>query len=221
MRRYAFTPTTPLSLKILTLELINCPNYTTNIGYKAQLSNKFDNSSAYSLALGVSKTSTDLEKNRDGSSLGHPQMTGAGGLLGDHNECWVAGFLSEVSSYLQRLNYGLLREGLSLENQKGIKSLIIRTDSMIAPKLIEENINNHASSSFIDDCRLLIGGLENHQGKHVYYKANFCAYLARMGANSTSNLFAFESYYPSRVALLYCYDLLGSTLFSPIEGAKL
>ena len=101
-------------------------------------------------------------------------MTGAGGLLRDHRGRWLIGFSIrlDICSAVEAELWALIH-GLRLSWDRGIKLLIVETDSLLLHSwLAKGEFGSHKYANWPSECIHLL-----HQGwtvdfKHVYRERN-------------------------------------------------
>ena len=73
-----------------------------------------------------------LKLNTDGSALGNPGLTGAGGVLRDHWGRWISGFSLHVGLVKNNMaELAAVRQGLEMAWNMGFKFLQLKLDSKV------------------------------------------------------------------------------------------
>ncbi|CAL1384434.1 unnamed protein product [Linum trigynum] len=110
--------------------------------------------------------------NTDGADQGCPRITSAGGALRDHHGRWLGGFCSKMSNgtTIMAELWGIL-QGLQLAWRKGIRFLILESDSQLALDLIKNRTDAaHPHSTGL--IRRLLGQDWVVQLAHTYREGN-------------------------------------------------
>lgn len=126
-----------------------------------------------------------LKLNVDGSSLGNPGPSGAGGLLRDQSGVWKIGFSLHLGCRTNMYaELYALRFGLQLTWDEGCRHLIVETYSLEANHLIQGSPFHRAHRALLLDIRSQLAREWQCSIQHTLREANQCAdFLAKLGAH--------------------------------------
>ncbi|OMP01064.1 reverse transcriptase [Corchorus capsularis] len=115
--------------------------------------------------------------NSDGSSVGNPGSSGAGGIIRKDTGEWFVGYVRKIhcATSLQAEFWGL-RDGLTLAVDHGISFLDIAVDAKNVISLLNDaDIDTHPLGNIIYDCRKLMERIQNIKISHSFREANQAA----------------------------------------------
>lgn len=132
--------------------------------------------------------------NCDGAVIDVGCRAGCGGIVRDENGGFVIGFAAGLGacSCTEAELWAVLR-GLQLVKDRGIQSLAIETDFMVAINLISGGCSSfHPCFNLVKDIRDLLDQLRNYSVEHTFREANQVADgLAKfsLGLDNSCNIF--------------------------------
>ena len=166
------------------------------IELKFSLPQKVDKPPKESILIGWKPPSTGfLKLNTDGSALGNPGPTSAGGLIRDSNGNWG------------------LWDGLELARKLDIAKLIVEVDAKAVVDIILSDNNlaldSHPYSALIHDCRYMIQFFEEAILHHIHREGNFCVDLLSKARSTSDHVFSEFISPPSFVVSQLLADVWG------------
>ncbi|CAN1121361.1 Putative ribonuclease H protein At1g65750, partial [Linum perenne] len=152
--------------------------------------------------------------NSDGSLYSRSNRAVTGGLIRDHEGRLIASFASNLGSCsIMRAELRGIIDGMLLAWEKGVRKLVIQTDSRAAVEiLLNDSDLAHRHASLVEQ----FSSLKNRDWEvaihHVYREANFAAdYLATVGHDLDLGTHVFL--YPDTKLLYWIrYDLMGVSI---------
>jgi ribonuclease HI len=143
--------------------------------------------------------------NVDGSSLGNPGPSGAGGVVRDESGIWCFGFIAYVGvSEILKAELLALLFGLRLCWERGVRRLVVRSDSQLALQLVKHGCGPfHASRAVVTLIKEVLDRDWVVILEHTLREGNAVAdLLAKMGAHAASRLQVLDSPPPAALPLL-------------------